>query len=80
VFLTKDELYLLPLVVGMSHHERRVRRAMMTHFASHFTEEGIAEQVLRYAVALMKQACNQQCLTMLVTYKPALLSREYLVV
>jgi hypothetical protein len=51
---------------------------MMTHFASHFTEEGIAEQVLRYAVALMKQACsNQQWLTMLVTNKPALLSREY---
>ncbi len=78
MFLTKDELHLLPLVVGMSHHERRVRRAMMTHFASHFTEEGIAEQVLRYAVALMKQACsNQQWLTMLVTNKPALLSREY---
>jgi hypothetical protein len=53
---------------------------MMTHFASHFIEEGIAEQVLRYAVALMKQACNQQWLTMLVKYKPALLSREYLVV
>lgn len=48
MFLTLDDLHLLPLVLSMSHHERMVRRATMAHFASHFTEEGIAQQVLEY--------------------------------